>query len=56
MVFIASPVNIFIYVYNLYNFQIQIKEDEKSLVDIAKQLKKNKVSVDIINLCQSGDN
>ncbi|KAL4492368.1 hypothetical protein ABPG72_005503 [Tetrahymena utriculariae] len=40
IVFVASP----------------IVEDEKTLERVAKQLKKNNVSVDIVNLCQSGDN
>ncbi|KAL4446049.1 hypothetical protein ABPG74_011041 [Tetrahymena malaccensis] len=40
IVFVASP----------------IVEDEKALERVAKQLKKNNVSVDVINLCQSGDN
>ncbi|EAR85404.1 ubiquitin interaction motif protein (macronuclear) [Tetrahymena thermophila SB210] len=40
IVFVASP----------------IVEDEKTLERVAKQLKKNNVSVDIVNLCQSGVN
>ncbi|EGR29871.1 hypothetical protein IMG5_147140, partial [Ichthyophthirius multifiliis] len=36
--------------------ELKIQEEEKQLNDIAKQLKKNKVSVDVINMYQNNEN